>query len=182
VQLQGKWQTAQTIYLDNRPMNGRPGFWVVTPFKLEGAGPDAAAVLVQRGWIPRDFQERTRLAPVNTPLETVALEGRIAPAPGKLYAFGGAEHGRIRQNLDIAAFAQEIRVPLIDALVLQTGAASDGLLRQWAEPATGIDKHYGYAFQWFGLCALVVGLYAWFQILLPRRQKTKGQLPADPSN
>jgi surfeit locus 1 family protein len=49
--------------------------------------------------------------------------------------------------------------------VLQTGEASEGLLRQWAEPSTGIDKHYGYAFQWFGLAGLIFILYVWFQIV-----------------
>jgi surfeit locus 1 family protein len=27
-----------------------------------------------------------------------------------------------------------------------------------------VDKHYGYAAQWFALAALVVLLYAWFQV------------------
>jgi surfeit locus 1 family protein len=170
IQLKGKWLQNQTVYLDNRPMQGRPGFWVLTPLQLEDAS-DAAAVLVQRGWIPRDFQERTRLAPVTTPDAPVAIEGRIAPAPAKLYQFDGAETGRIRQNLSIAAFAQEIGVPLVDVLVLQTGPASEGLQRDWPEPASGVDKHYGYAFQWFALSALVAGLYTWFQLIAPRRQK-----------
>ena len=29
----------------------------------------------------------------------------------------------------------------------------------------GVDKHYGYAFQWFGLCGLIALLYVWFQIV-----------------
>jgi surfeit locus 1 family protein len=33
-----------------------------------------------------------------------------------------------------------------------------------------VHKHYGYAVQWFLLCALIAGLYAWFQILRPRRR------------
>jgi surfeit locus 1 family protein len=45
----------------------------------------------------------------------------------------------------------------------------DGLLRQWPEPAADVQKHYGYAFQWFALCALILGLYVWFQIVRPRR-------------
>ena len=37
-------------------------------------------------------------------------------------------------------------------------------------PAAGVDKHHGYAFQWFALCALTAGLYVWFQIIQPRRR------------
>ena len=39
-----------------------------------------------------------------------------------------------------------------------------------AAPAADVHKHYGYAFQWFALCALIVGLYVWFQLIRPRRR------------
>lgn len=167
--LQGTWQSAHTVYLDNRPMDGKSGFWVVTPLLLAGS---PQAVLVQRGWVPRDFTDRTRLPQVSTPEGVVSVSGRMAPPPSKLYEFEGAAQGRIRQNLDLAAFGAETGVPLLPVSLLQTGAASEGLLRNWAAPNTGVDKHYGYAFQWFALCALLVGLYVWFQLLLPRRRSS----------
>ena len=52
-------------------------------------------------------------------------------------------------------------------LVVQTGAASDGLQRDWPEAASGVEKHYGYAFQWFGLCTLIGLLLLWFQVVRP---------------
>jgi len=168
IELSGRWQTQHTVYLDNRPMNAKPGFWVMTPLLLTGTD---KAVLVQRGWIPRNFQDRTALAPIETPAKTVTLRGRMAPAPAKLYAFKGADTGRIRQNLDIPVFKAETGLPLLPVLVIQVDPSSDGLQRDWAAPNTGVDKHYGYAFQWFGLCALVLGLYIWFQLILPRRQR-----------
>ncbi len=167
IELSGRWLAGKSIYLDNRPMNAKPGFWVVTPLLLTGSD---KVVLVQRGWIPRNFQDRTVLAPIETPTQTVTLLGRMAPAPAKLYAFKGADTGSIRQNLDIPFFTAETGLPLIHALVIQLDPASEGLQRDWAAPNTGVDKHYGYAFQWFGLCLLVVGLYAWFQLILPYRQ------------
>jgi surfeit locus 1 family protein len=165
--LQGRWQAAHTVYLDNRPMDGKSGFWVVTPLLLAGS---EQAVLVQRGWVPRDFTDRTRLPDVQTPDGVVTVSGRMAPPPSKLYEFDGAAQGRIRQNLDLAAFSAETGLALLPVSLLQTGTASEGLLRNWPAPNTGVDKHYGYAFQWFALCALLVGLYAWFQVLLPRRR------------
>jgi len=171
VQLVGRWQAAHTVYLDNRQMQGRPGFYVLTPLLLEGGG----AVLVQRGWVPRNFQDRTLLPAVVTPTETVRIEGRVAAAPSPLYALGGGRnpdpHPHIRQNLDMDAFARETSLPLPTLGVVQTGAAAaDGLLRDWPAPDSGISKHYGYAFQWFGLCALVAVLYLWFQLLRPWRR------------
>ena len=170
VDLAGLWLPAQTVYLDNRPMNGRPGFWVLTPLRLSGTD---KLVLVQRGWMARDFVDRTRLTPIQTQTTEVRIQGRMAPGPAKLYAFKGADTGLIRQNLDIQAYAEEIRQPLIPVLVLQTGAASEGLQRDWAAPNNGVDKHHGYAVQWFALCALVLGLYAWFQGIVPLRRRAK---------
>ena len=166
VRLQGVWLPAHTVHLDNRPMGGRSGFWVLTPLALQGS---PQVVLVQRGWVPRDFLERTRLPPVQTPAGVVTIEGRIAPPPSRLYAFKGDEAGPIRQNLDLNAFRLETGLPLRDGTILQTGPAGDGLLREWAAPALGVEKHHGYAFQWFALCTLVVALYAWFQLIVPFR-------------
>ena len=168
----GVWQPAHSVYLDNRPMAGRSGFWVLTPLALEGSN---RVILVQRGWAPRDFNDRIRLPGVSTPGGLVRVEGRIAPPPSKLYAFKGVDLGPIRQNLDLDDFRAETGLPLMEASLLQTGAAGDGLLREWVPASQGVDKHYGYAFQWFSLCALVVGLYAWFQLAHPFRSYLRAQ-------
>jgi surfeit locus 1 family protein len=168
VRLQGHWLPERTVYLDNRQMNGRPGFFVVTPLRLQ-EGNDA--VLVQRGWVPRDMQERTRLPAVPTAAGAVEVLGRIAPPPSRLYEFAGQEAGPIRQNLDLADFSRETALSLRPVSVLQSDSADtagDGLLREWLQPAADVHKHYGYAFQWFALGALMTGLYVWFQLVRPR--------------
>jgi len=172
VVVQGVWESARTVYLDNRTMSGRTGFWVLTPLALQGTG---QTILVQRGWVPRNFGDRTRLPEVATPAGLVTVVGRIAPPPSKLYEFKGVDAGAIRQNLDLAAFRLETGLPLLEVSLLQTGASSEGLLREWVAPNLGVDKHYGYAFQWFSLCLLVVMLYAWFQIILPIRASLRDQ-------
>jgi surfeit locus 1 family protein len=167
IRLDGRWLADFTVYLDNRQMNGRPGFYVVTPLQLA----DNSAVLVQRGWLPRDAEDRSRVTPPPTPDGTVSVAGRIAPPPARLYDLGADAPGPIRQNLDIEAFALESRLALRPLSIVQEaqgGAPADGLGREWPQPAANVHKHYGYAFQWFALCALVIGLYAWFQIIRPR--------------
>lgn len=174
VELQGQWLPEHTVFLDNRQMHGRPGFYVLTPLRLQGVA-GAPVVLVQRGWAPRDWQERTRLPEVPTPCAQVRLQGRVAGEPGRLYELGPDRApeagGGIRQNLQIAAFAAQTGLPLLPLTVLQTGAASEGLERAWPAVDNGVDKHYGYAFQWFGLCALVSILYVWFQIVRRVRRR-----------
>ena len=168
VRLKGEWVAGATVFLDNRQMKGKPGFDVITPLRIDGAG---AAVAVQRGWVARNFVERERLPVIETPSGAIEVIGVIAPPPPKLYAFGGPEAGAIRQNLNLTEFRDRTGLPLLTGLsVRQTGAASDGLLRDWAQPGSGVEKNYGYAFQWFALSALIAILYVWFQFIVPRRK------------
>lgn len=169
--LEGRWLGGHTIYLDNRPLDGRSGFIVVTPLGL----PDGSAVLVQRGWLPRDPRERTHIEAPPTPEGLVHIEGRIAPPPGRLYEFAGAASGPIRQNVDIADFAREARLQLRPLSIQQgdgAATAGDALVRRWPVIAADVHKNYGYAFQWFALSALTIALYVWFQLIRPRRRAT----------
>jgi surfeit locus 1 family protein len=171
----GVWRADHTVFLDNRQMNGKTGLVAVTPLVLDGSG---QVILVQRGWVLRNFQDRAKLPDIQTPAGIVTVHGRIAPPPSKLYEFKGVDMSRIRQNIDVSDFSRETGLPLMSVSMVQTGPANEGLLRDWAAPNVGIDKHYGYAFQWFALCALVAGLYAWFQIIHPWRVKRKQALHA----
>ena len=106
----------------------------------------------------------------------VRVQGRIAPAPARLYEFDAAASGPIRQNLDLDGYARETGLPLRPLTLVQedgTAPPGDGLLRQWPRPAAGVHKHYGYAFQWFSLSALILGLYAWFQLIRPHRARQR---------
>ena len=116
ITLRGRWLAERTVYLDNRQMAARPGFYVVTPLLLARGD----AVLVQRGWTPRDFTDRSRLPALATPAGEVLVTGRIAPPPSKLFELGGAESGPIRQNLDMLIFAREIGLGLRPASLQQT--------------------------------------------------------------
>lgn len=169
VHLRGTWATASTVFLDNRQMDAKVGFFVLTPLVLEGGG----AVLVQRGWVPRNFENRTQLPQVETPSGVVEVEGRIGLPPSKLFEPGTAVAGTIRQNLDLAQFRTETGLPLLAVTVLQSGAPRDGLRRAWPAVNLGVDKHYGYAFQWFALAALVAALTLWFQVIRPIYQRSR---------
>lgn len=170
IELQGRWVADRTVFLENRQMDGRPGFFVLTPLELAPGD----AVLVQRGWAPRDFQDRTRLPSVPTPDGTVSVRGTIAPPPARLYDFGAAEGGALRQNLDLDVYGREIGMPLRPLTLMQRdGDTGDGLLRRWPAPAVDLHKHHGYAFQWFALTGLLIALYVWFQLLAPWRARRR---------
>lgn len=166
--LRGRWLAEHTVYLDNRQMQGRAGFYVVTPLRLSRSG---AVILVQRGWVPRSFTDREALPKVSTPDGDVEIQAHLAPWPSRMYDFASLERGPIRQNLDLNEFRSETGLPLLEISAAQAGPASEGLLREWPQVASGREKHLGYAFQWFGLSALIALLYVWFQIVQPRRKQ-----------
>ena len=170
--LRGRWVPERNVFLENRQIgNGRVGFYVVTPLRLEGR---EDAVLVQRGWVPRDLRDRTLLPSVATPGGSVEVEGRIAPPPARLFEFAPSTGGVIRQNLDLGEFAAETGLRLLPVSVQQSDSpatAGDGMIRDWPHPAVDVQRNQGYAFQWFALAALMAGLYVWFQLVRPWRQR-----------
>jgi surfeit locus 1 family protein len=167
--LSGQWDAAKTVYLDNRQMTiggqTRQGFFVITPLATSAS----EFVLVQRGWIARDFVERKRLAPIDTPSGQVTIEVRKLPDPMPLAVFakGAADDFPIVASIDLETARKALSDKAYKGMVQQVGNASEGLLRNWFEPASGADKNYGYAFQWFAMSAVLVGLYLWFQWLKP---------------
>ncbi|MCX2861212.1 SURF1 family protein [Paucibacter sp. PLA-PC-4] len=168
VLLRGRWLADQTVFLDNRTMNGRVGFYVLTPLQLDNR---AEAVLVQRGWVARDERRLAQVPALRSSTDPVELSGRLAASPSRAFELPAPASGAIRQNLSSAAYAQEIGRPLLPLTVIQqadAASAGDGLLRDWPVPQAGLQKHYGYAFQWFALAALFLGLYVWFQLVRPR--------------
>lgn len=176
IALTGRWLHQHTLYLDNRQMNGKPGFFVITPFEYVDAPSGALQnILIQRGWVARNFMDRTQLPVIPTESGNLDLVGRLALAPSKLYEFKGDELGKIRQNVRIAALEKEFNLQFLDFSIVQLDAETaatnqDRLLRQWIPPNLGIEKHYGYMFQWWALSTLIVGLYLWFQVIRPNRK------------
>lgn len=179
--LSGHWMGAKSVYLDNRSMDGQTGFFVVTPLRLD---PPAACgplwVLVQRGWVPRDPSDRSRLPAVSAPDDLVQVMGRVVLTPSQAYALGQepavdahASGPLLRQNMSGADWQAWLgRMPAVGAL-LQTDPSvpsdPDHLKRAWPAPDTGVGKHQAYAAQWFAMALIITGLYVWYQLLRPRR-------------
>ena len=66
--------------------------------------------------------------------------------------------GKVRQNLEIDAFAKETGLRLQPIVIEQHSPADDGLLREWPRPDAGVEKHESYALQWYSLAVLAVVL------------------------
>ena len=169
VVLEGFWLAQHSVWVDSpEPRQGRAGLWVLTPLQLDAS----TAVLVQRGWVPRDAQKPDTAAAYETEGGVVRLQGRIAPqvvpaASGAVSAAPGASgSSRIRQNLTLSQFREETGVQ-VQAVVLQTDASDEGLVREEPMPAAIASNHQTLARGWFALAAVVGVLCLWFQCLQP---------------
>lgn len=188
VHLRGRWLSRHTVFLDNRPMGGQPGFFVVTPLRLSDAVCQGGIVLVQRGWWPRDANDRQRLPNWPDADGEIELRGVVLPHVSQTYALGDEgppprEAGRVlRQNVDEAFWRAWLGQSPLPGAVLQghpeemkdasmAGVAPPNLRRDWPPPDLGVDKHHAYAAQWFALSALLVGLTLWFSVIQPRRAR-----------
>jgi surfeit locus 1 family protein len=144
------------VFLDNRPQAGRAGFILLMPFKIAGAD---KYVLVARGWLPRNTAEHDRLPPFTTPSGQVKIEGRAVRQLARAMQLGTPaplKPNALVQNIEPAELARASGLDLLPVVVEQTGpgTAGEGLLRNWPAPSLDIDRHKGYAVQWYALAAM----------------------------
>ncbi len=171
VQLRGRYLSGHDVWLDNRQMDGQTGLMLITPLRLA----DGAVVLVNRGFARRDPRDRTRLPAAARPDEEVTIEGLAVAQTSRVLqigenAPGGAARPAVWQNLDFDAFERASGLAVARWVVQQTNGADDGLLRRWPRLAAGVEKHHGYALQWFSLAALISALTLFFGVRALRRR------------
>jgi surfeit locus 1 family protein len=151
---EGEFVRDWPVYLENRPYKGMPGFYLLMPLKIRGSD---RYVLVARGWLPRDPANRMKLPSIETPQGAVRVEGLARRNPGRLLQLGQAADvrpGAVVQNLSVDQLAQASGFAMHPFIIEQLGDTADGLVRDWPRPSSGIDKHLGYAFQWYALAAM----------------------------
>ncbi len=182
--LTGRFDAARTIFLDNRTREGIAGFHVLAPMQLQ---PSGQWVLVLRGWLARDARDRMRIPELQTPPADVTIEGvGIARLEQPMLLARSPEPGpadRIWQHVDYPLYERWSGLTLRPMIVRQNAepALADGLARDWIQPGNNVDRHHGYAFQWFAMTTVTVlawCLLLWRQL---RRRPTADSPPPDPT-
>ncbi len=156
VSVRGEYSPKFTILLDNKVLNGRVGYQVLTPLRI--AGGDTYA-LVNRGWVDAGLR-REVLPQVRTPIGTGSVEGIAVVPSSRIFELDAkTEEGIVWQNLVLARYAKWSGLKLQPIVLQQTSDAADGLVRAWRRPDTGVNMHRGYAFQWYALAATILITY-----------------------
>jgi surfeit locus 1 family protein len=163
----GRYLTELQILLDNQVEKEQAGYHVITPFKTESG----ALVLVDRGWIP--VGDRARLPEVDTPAEVVHVSG-FSWIPSTKYfelATPDSTWQPVWQNLDLARYTKASGLQVLPLVIrLDANSQAGGFVRNWVRPAENIEKHLGYALQWWGFAATV--LVIWIFVNLRKEKAT----------
>jgi surfeit locus 1 family protein len=160
VSLAGRYEPERQFLLDNRVHRERAGYHVLTPLRLAGSD---MRVLVNRGWVPAPA-DHSRRPEIATPQEEVRLTG-VAVVPGaKFFTLApepaGGPWQPVWQNLDLARYRASVDFP-VQPLVVQMDADSPGggFVREWPRADERIERHLGYAWQWYGFAATLVAIW-----------------------
>ncbi len=151
----GTYDAQRQILIDNRIHREQAGYHVLTPLRLEGSD---MHVLINRGWVPA-LADHNRWPQVTTPTGIQEVLG-TAIVPGTRYltlapdVAAGTAWQTVWQNLDLARYRQTVSFP-VQPVVLQLAPNSPagGFAREWPRPDERIERHVGYAYQWWGFAA-----------------------------
>lgn len=160
VRAKGRYLLERQILIDNMVVDGRLGYYVLTPLEIAAGEP---LLIVNRGWIERPASGLPEIPVADAPL---TLEGRmgqpprvgIRPGP----AFAG-EQGWPRTGVfpTLDEIAAELGREVMPFALLLDPDPDAGMIRRWKPRESGPMMHYGYAFQWFALAAAVVVVTVW---------------------
>ena len=168
VRLQGSYIGDKQFIYDNQIVDQASGYYVLTPFVLTG---QSNAIMINRGFIPWngrrdqlddiavDSTYREIKIQVSRPIKRIELKTSDI----------SNQFPVLIQAIDFDVIEEISSTSFVDVIGRLDPSSDDGFVRKW-EPYTGsIEKHIGYAIQWF-LMALVLGIIG-IRIGLKQRKK-----------
>ncbi len=169
----GTYDYGRQILIKNRFYQEQPGYWVVTPLRIQGS---EQAILVVRGWIPLDLADPSRWPEFQEGTDEAlqTLEGYLQPGqkpPPGAQSEVPETFQREWFRLDIAAIQTQMPYPLLPVYfqaAAEPGRSFQALPVRLPAPAMELSEgnHLSYALQWFSfalIAALVYGALVYQQ-------------------
>lgn len=150
--LRGEFDHAHTILLDNRTYQGKIGYEIYTPWRLQGS---PYAILVDRGFIPLSGRNRSTKPIIHFP--KVGIVTGLINTPPHYYAKTAMINDQalkplIRvQHIDFHALSQLVTYPLLPYVLQLAPSDPAAYPITWQSSIMPKEKHLAYALQWFAL-------------------------------
>lgn len=153
----GRFLNRRQFLIDNMIVDGRVGYYVITPFEYAAGQP---LLLVNRGWVAK--------APAANDLPSIAVSDalrtvrgktgrlpRVAIRPGSALPNSGdwPKRATFPTTDELAEALDREVLPFV--LLADPDPGAD-LVRQWQPQGFGPMRHYAYAFQWLALALTVI--------------------------
>jgi len=159
VRLQGEFDDQHSFLLDNKTFDGRVGYHVFTPVKLN----NFKTILVNRGFVSLG-KTRDQLPKVDAPDGKIEISGLLDMAPSRtlVLAENVQETSRwpvVLQYVDLIEIEQILDYELYD-MVLWLNPDEAGSF-EYDLPVLNLNaaKNNGYAFQWFAMSLALFIIY-----------------------
>jgi surfeit locus 1 family protein len=175
VHVAGQYDSAHQFLLDNQVSQGKAGYHVLTPLRIDGSG---RAILVNRGWIPLT-PDRTQLPSIPVEEEKVQIDALVGKFPGVGMRLAGMEvpapgwPSRM-QLFDAQQVSARLGYEVLPYPLLLAPEQPDGYGRYWQQNELDPSKNQAYALQWFSFAALALILYLMYG---PKPWRSKSSKP-----
>lgn len=162
VSVSGVYDIGHQFLLDNQHVNGKVGYFVLTPLQLV----EGKVILVNRGWVPLNVNRKI-LPDISLKQQHVVLSGRINSFPSVGLKLVGADiptptWPAIVQVVNPVELGKALHAGLYAFQIELDPAAAEGYVRNWTIPVLITpEKHVAYALQWFGLALTLTVLSFW---------------------
>ncbi len=164
VKAAGHYDKAHQFLIDNQISAGKAGYFVFTPFVLQG---EDKAVLVNRGWVPLN-PDRSVLPDIQIKNEQTVISGRINRFPGVGIKLAGAEipsegWPSVLQVVDSQVLEKKLAYSLFPFQIELDKDLPEGFKREWQTTTIMLpEQHTAYAIQWFALAFTLTLLFIWY--------------------
>ncbi len=169
VSLVGRFEAGRQFLWDNRIQGGLAGYEVITPFRLA----DGQLVLVNRGWVRADPRREILPDIQFSNAENVTVTG-IMTQPSIGFSSGPAVDPNAKEwpkrlqhfaSDEIEeALAESVFAGLVQNLSSHTPLPVPMYNNNWVPVASGPERHYGYAFQWFAMFVALTFLFIYLNL------------------
>ena len=158
----GTFDSDHQFLLDNIILNGRYGYYVVTPLVIDDTMP---VLLVNRGWKEKSAGgiDTSALA---VDAQALEIRGRAGSLPKAGYKMGdaitpGSPWPKLAVYPELGDIAAELGREVQPFVLLMEPGDELGFVRHWIPEEMGPGRHFAYALQWFAMGAVLAVLLVW---------------------